>query len=126
MPSSIALGWLAWVVVEPRECFADAYAAQGPRGEPGPRGPVGLPGPSGPVGPDAEEAIDDLALQLGELESRVEELEGAASATDVDDLESRVSELETLLADVDVTSLESTVSDICFELSSSLDFSTAC
>ncbi len=59
-----ALGWLVSITTSPRHWFADAYAAQGPRGEKGPRGEQGPIGPAGPVGPDAEDAIASLESDL--------------------------------------------------------------
>src|SRR6266487_5383877 len=62
-----ALGWLVWITTSPRHWFADAYAAQGPRGEKGPRGEQGPLGPAGPVGPDAEDAIASLESDLSDV-----------------------------------------------------------
>ena len=104
--SLTALGWLAWIIVEPRDWFPGAYAEKGPTGDPGPRGPIGPQGPPGPVGPDAEEAI-------AEIESRLDDLEGYVQDTDVADVESRVSDLE------------STVQSMCIDLSA-LEFFAAC
>jgi hypothetical protein len=40
--SLVALGWVAWVALQPRHWFAAAYAVQGPPGEQGPRGTAGM------------------------------------------------------------------------------------
>jgi hypothetical protein len=99
-----ALGWLAWLTVEPQDWFPDAFAEKGERGAPGPRGgrgPRGAIGPQGPVGPTVEEAI-------GHLESRLEELELGISATD---LQTSIDEIQSELQDV-----SDKVENVCSEL----------
>jgi hypothetical protein len=82
----IAVAGVAWVVLEPRYWFEDAYSEKGPTGDKGPRGEHGPPGPTGPIGPDAQAAVADLALRVDEAESSLADL-----ASRLDDLESGVS-----------------------------------
>jgi hypothetical protein len=89
-----ALGWLAWISLEPRHWFADAYAAKGPTGDLGPRGPIGPSGPPGPVGPDAADAVDALDLRVSDLEN------GLVAGVDVSDLDARLSDLEDIVTSV--------------------------
>ena len=95
--SFMALGWLAWIVVDPQYWFPSAYAAKGPTGDRGARGPRGPVGPPGPVGPDAADAVDALQSKVSQLGFRVDDLETATSSTElqsqVDGLESTISEL---------------------------------
>lgn len=109
--SVTALGWLAWITLEPRHWFADAYAAKGPTGDAGPRGSIGPQGPAGPVGPDAADAIDELDFRVSDLEA------GLVAGVDVADLEGRVEGLELIDPDTRITDLEDTVSSMCDEMS---------
>lgn len=98
----LTLGWLAWIVAEPRYWFANAYdeprpmvgsrGPQGPQGARGPRGPRGFPGQPGVDGRDGldGEEYDDTELR--------DEIANVASTADdvvarLDDLEARLDEL---------------------------------
>lgn len=108
----LALGWLAWVVTQPRHWFPGAYAQQGERGERGPRGPVGLPGPPGSVGPDASDAIDELSSRVDDLETG----SGDDASSSVDDLVSRLDDLETGGGDqagMSIDDLATTLGSMC-------------
>jgi hypothetical protein len=84
MLSLVALGWLAWVVVDP--VYWLGRPEQGQRGEqgvaglPGPEGPPGERGPRGPAGRPAISAqprqYDDTELwsSLASIEARLNEL----------------------------------------------------
>jgi hypothetical protein len=79
----VLLAWVSWIVLEPRFWFESAYAEKGPTGDRGPRGIAGPAGPPGPVGPDAEDAIFGLESALGDLDSRITDLEDATSASEL-------------------------------------------
>ena len=102
--SLLAIGWLAWITVNPEMWLADAYAEKGPPGDQGLRGPTGPPGPPGPTGPDAADAIASVESEREDISARVEELESGSGTTElqsaVDDLTSRVEDLETALGDL--------------------------
>ena len=94
----IGVGGLAWVIADPQYWFPGAYAEKGDRGDRGPRGPRGLVGPPGPVGPDAEEAIFAIQGDLEDISSRLDELEGGTSATEIQN---------------EIDALQSAIDDIC-------------
>jgi hypothetical protein len=95
----LTLGWLGWIVAEPRYWFANAYdeprpmtGPTGPRGPQGARGRQGRPGPPGSPGIDAVQAeeYDDTELR--------DEIENVASTAD--DMGARLDELEVRLDDL--------------------------
>lgn len=97
--SLLALGWLTWIVLEPRYWFEKAYeeptpivgprGPQGPRGAPGEAGSDGLGGPPGPPGrpgvdgEDLSFEVEELQSQVSDLEFRVEEICSANLASDL-------------------------------------------
>ena len=48
--SAVAIGWVAWIVVEPKTWLDEIAGPRGPQGEMGTTGPTGPEGPAGPIG----------------------------------------------------------------------------
>ena len=65
----VAIGWVAWISLEPRYWFPGAYAPKGAPGDQGLRGPEGPRGAPGPVGPDAVAVINVFGERLASLEN---------------------------------------------------------
>lgn len=107
------LGWVTWIVAEPRYWFESAYLQQGPSGDKGPRGEPGPIGPPGPVGPDAADAYVDVDSRLSTVESTADDLD--SRLTDLDsrltELDSRLEELESQSNDRNNSSLETSGDD---------------
>ena len=101
--SVVSCGLLMWMIVDPQQFFAGAYAEKGERGDPGPRGPRGREGPAGPVGPDAAAAVEDVSSEVSDLDDRVTDLEGQS-----DELDARTS------------AVEDTLSEMCYQFALSI------
>lgn len=67
--SAIAVGWVAWIVVEPRTWLDEIAGPQGPVGETGPIGPVGPPGPTGPTGQPGADGSDGADAESPDAET---------------------------------------------------------
>ncbi len=75
-----ALGWVAWISLEPAHWFDDVYA----------------------VSEQAQESADELEVALAEIESRLGEIETTVGDTETagSELEERVGEVEATLSGV--------------------------
>ena len=70
----VALGWVTWIVVEPRYWLPTAYAEKGERGDVGRRGPIGAAA-SRARQPRCGRRLDSLASDVDDVRAQVAELE---------------------------------------------------